>query len=203
MPATSRRSLAGQRALRLLLVAAVAFLMTGCMRSRQLENLCDEIADQCPGAHFSRDFSLSLGPVSLGLVRFATGFSEDTREAREYLSGISKIELAVYKVDSQLQRNRLKLPRQLHELLEEDGWEIVVKSSEKDDAAWILFREDDGVIRDMHITALDNHELVMIRVSGCLNELFDKAMEDTGKLTSKVRSKVLGNRDADSTDSGD
>jgi hypothetical protein len=184
-------------------IATVALLMTGCMRSRQLEGLCDEIADQCPGAHFSKELSLSLGPISLGLVRFATGFSDKTREARQYLSGISKIELAVYKVDSRLQRNRLKLPKQLHELLEEDGWEIVVKSSEKNEAAWILFREDDGVIRDMHITALDNHELVMIRVSGRLNELFDKAMEDTGKLTSKVRSKVLGERDADSTDSGD
>ena len=193
----------GRRAFRLVVIAAVALLMTGCMRSRQLENLCDEIADQYPGTHFSREISLSLGPISMGLVRFATGFSDDAREAREYLSGVSRVQLAIYEVSSAPRSERLKLPKQLHELLEEDGWEIVVKSSEKDGAAWILFREDDGVIRDMHITSLDNHELVMIRVSGCLNELFDKAIKDHGTLTEMVLSKTIGKKDADSTDSGD
>ena len=79
---------------RFVLLTVAALLMSGCMRSRQLENLCDEIADQCPGAHFSRELSLSLGPISMGLVRFATGFSDDAREAREYLSGVSRVQLA-------------------------------------------------------------------------------------------------------------
>jgi hypothetical protein len=167
-----------------------ALLMSGCMRSRQLENLCDEIADQCPGAQFSREFSLSLGPISMGVVRFATGFSEDTREAREYLSGVSRVQLAIYEVSSARRSERLKLPKQLREMIEEDGWEMVVKSSDKNETAWILFREDDGKIRDMQITALDDHELVMIRVSGHLNELFEKAMKDQDSFMGKVRNKV-------------
>ena len=180
----------GRQAVRLAMIACVAILMTGCMRSRQLESLCDEIADQCPSAHFSREFSLSLGPMSMGLVRFATGFSEEAREAREYLSGISRVQLAIYEVTSAPRAARLKLPHQLRELIDEDGWEMVVKSSEKDETAWILFREDDGKIRDMLITALDDRDLVMIRVSGHLNELFEKAMNEQGSLVDKVRHKV-------------
>src|SRR3972149_2460976 len=109
-------------ATRFVLLTVAALLMSGCMRSRQLENLCEEIADQCPQARFSKDISLSLGPVSLGLIRFATGFREDTREGREYLSGIDRIQLAIYKVASAPRTGRLNIPKQLRGVVEEAGW---------------------------------------------------------------------------------
>lgn len=172
-----------------LTAAVMALLLGGCMQAHQLNSLCEEIADECPGTRFEREISISLGPISLGLARFATGFSEDTREAREYLDGVNRIQLAIYKISSPQLDKRLRLPQQLRDLIEEDGWEMVVKSSEKDETAWILYREDDGRIRDMHITALDSEELVMIRISGRLDELFEKAMKEEGSMANLVHSK--------------
>jgi len=68
---------------------------------------------------------------------------------------------------------------------EDDGWEVVVKSQEDDEIAWILYHEDKHEITDIHITALDEEELVMIRVSGHLDELLEEAIEDICKKYKK------------------
>lgn len=162
---------------------AIAVLFTGCLAATQLEDLGWDIAGAFPHSHFSKELSLSLGPASLGMIRFATGFSEDGRDARRYLTGVRKIELVVYNVDLLRSYDAVKVAAQVGELIEKAGWQTVVKSREKNDLAWILYREADGIVRDLSITSVDERELVLIRISGRLNDLFDKAMQDHKSLT--------------------
>ena len=161
-------------------------ILAGCYRARSLERIAEEIAWQYPDADFDREFSLSLGSLALGLVRFGAGFADEGREAREYLRGVNRVQVAVYKVRHLGAVDKAEIPSGLRELLEEDDWEVVVKTNEPDERVWILFREDGTIIRDVHITVLSDDELVLIRVSGHINEILDKALEDHGELTTII-----------------
>ncbi|GAB4316734.1 MAG: hypothetical protein Kow0074_04860 [Candidatus Zixiibacteriota bacterium] len=168
-----------------ILLLLVPLLLAGCYRARQLESLCEDISWQFPEAEFHRDISFSLGSVSLGAVKLAAGFADDTREAREYLSGISRLDVAIYEVSHLDGLEYAEMPERLEELLD-DGWEIVVKTKEEDERVWILFREDGEAVRDLHVTVLNPSELVMVRLSGDLNDVFERVMEDHHSLRAAV-----------------
>ncbi len=167
------------------LLLLVPLLFGGCFRATELESLCEDFSWQFPEAEFKRDVSLSLGPVPVSAAKLAMGFAEDTREAREYLSGIRRIDVAVYKVRHLNDLQMAEMPERLENLLDDD-WEIVVKTREKDERVWLLYREEDDAIRDIHITVLEPSELVMVRLSGDLSELFERVLEDHHELTAAV-----------------
>jgi len=169
----------------LFILLAVPLLFSGCYRARELESLCEDFAWQYPDADFERDVSFSLGSISLGAVKLAAGFADDTREAREYLNGLRRIDVAVFKVHHMGDLNKAELPGPLADLLDDD-WEMAVKTREDDERVWILYREDDDVIRDLHITVLDDEELVMLRLSGELTETFQRVMEDHHGMISAI-----------------
>lgn len=173
--------------LRLVVLAVIPLLLVGCFRARALERVAEEIAWQFPEAEFEREFSIALGSFSLGLVKLAASFTEESREARKYLTGIRRVQVAVYKVRHLPSVEDAELPSRLGELLEDDDWDMVVKTAERDERVWILFHEDGNTIRDVHITVLEEDELVLVRVSGRLDELLDKVLEDHGDLTQVIR----------------
>lgn len=172
--------------IRIALLLVMPLLLGGCFRARSLERIAEEISWQYPDADFDREFSVSLGSLALGLVRLGAGFAEEGREAREYLSGVRRVQIAVYKVRNLQAIDHAEIPKGLSDLLEDDDWEVVVKTNEPTERVWILYREDGEVIRDVHITVLSDDELVLIRVSGQINDILNKAIEDHGQLTTMV-----------------
>jgi len=177
---------------RLVIVAAFPLLLAGCLRAVQLERDGQQIAWACPDAQFHRDVSLSLGPMSLGVLRWAAGLAgdddEDVRQAREYLGNIHRIQIVVYEVKGLEGSIRDLFPRRLQETLDDGDWQLLVKSNEPDEQAWIHYREDDkGIVREMNIAALDQRELVLVRLSGNLNRLFEQALADERPLTAMAR----------------
>ncbi len=177
----------GRKQISCAIVMAVGLLLlTGCITSSYLDGLCREVAREYPEARFEREFSLSLGSISIGTARLVAGFSEDGREVREYLSDVTQVQIAVYKVRDLPTLTKNRIPDALGQMLKDDGWEVVVKAQEDDEIAWILFHEDKHGISDVHITALDDEELVMVRVSGRLDELLDKALDDHHELLGSI-----------------
>jgi len=172
--------------IRIAILFAIPLLVGGCFRARALERIAEEIAWQYPDSDFERDFSVSLGPMSLGLVRFGAGFVEEGREAREYMRGVENVQIAVYKVKHLGNLDRAEIPSGLSELLDDDDWEVMVKTNEPDERVWILYREDGDVVRDIHMTVLSNDELVLLRVSGHINDILDKAIKDHGEITAMI-----------------
>jgi hypothetical protein len=173
------------RLIRIAVVLLIPLLLTGCFRARALERVAEEISWQFPEADFEREFSISLGSMAIGVARLACSFSEETREAREYMTGIKRVQVAVYKVRHLPSIEDAEMPERLTELLDDD-WEVVVKTSEPDERVWILFREDGERISDMHVTVLGEDELVLVRISGHLDEVFEQALEDHHELTSAI-----------------
>ena len=57
------------------LLLALLPCLTGCLWTPELSQIQGEIERQLPGAQFERDVGISLGPLSLGLARFATASS--------------------------------------------------------------------------------------------------------------------------------
>ena len=172
--------------IRIAVLLAIPLLLGGCFRARALERVAEEIAWQYPDADFQRDFSISLGAISLGLVRFGAGFVEEGREAREYMRGVDRVQIAVYKVHHLGDVDRAEMPEGLSELVNDDDWEVMVKTNEPDERVWILYREDGDIVTDIHMTVLSDDELVLLRVSGRINDILDKAMEDHGSLTQMI-----------------
>ena len=176
------------RWIRVLLLVAATPLVGGCLRAVQLERMGDEIAWECPQAHMHRELSLSLGPMAIGLLRWGAGLAddEDAQEAKRYLAHVRRIQIAVYKVSAMPRDERVLFPRQLQETLADDDWELLVKATDPGEEALIHYREDkNGVVRDMNIISLDDNEgeLVLVRLSGDLSQLFDLALADAHGVT--------------------
>jgi hypothetical protein len=142
--------------------------------------LKDEITAQLPGAQFDKEVALTLGPMSLLLARIATQFVPDpeAREAREYLSEIRRIELAVYKTESLPSLDELQFPMQLDKLLHED-WEIAAKVREEDQIVWVLYHESGKKIDCLCAVVLDEENLVLAKVRGNLGKIFLKGLRES------------------------
>jgi len=169
-----------------LVLTALAFLSSGCYRAVRLERMGYEIADACPDAQFKKDISLSLGGVSWGILKsIAMAAEKDDPEVRAYVGSLSKIELVVYKARGITKNDARPIGEIVKSQLDGD-WSLMVKAVEDDDLAWIHYREDDGRIREMQITAYDGDEFVIVRLSGRLDELMEMAIEDHDGFTDKI-----------------
>ncbi len=166
-------------------LVGLAFMLTnltGCFWAPELDSVRKEIERQIPDAHFEKDFAISLGPISLGLVRTIIRFvpDEDVHEVREYLGDLSKVQVAVY--EANVPRDaELKTPHKLESLLDE-GWEMAIKARNHGGSVWVMYRSDGDEIREVYVIALDPDELVLMKASGRLDRLLAKVMEEHGDL---------------------
>jgi hypothetical protein len=174
---------------------AVALALAACAGPPSAEEVRGEIERQIPGARFERAEHLRLGRFSLGLVRWLASFDHDkeNEKDRALFSAISGVEIATYKVRSLPVIESLRLPENVERRLHEEGWTTMVRSEEKGELAWILYRGAGGahpeVIRDFYIVSLDAKELALVRVSGHLDKLMAEAMaQEPKKMTRLARS---------------
>lgn len=171
-----------------LAVTALALFSSGCYRAERLERMGHEILEACSDVRFERDISISLGGVSWGILKsIAMSVEKDDPEVRAYLRRLSKIEVVVYKVRG-LSKDDVRPIGEIVRGQLGDDWTLMVKSVDKNEMAWIHYREDDGRIREMQIVAYDgeDREFVIVRLSGHLDEMMELAIEDYGGLTDKI-----------------
>jgi hypothetical protein len=159
-------------------LAVMLPILSGCLWAPGLEAVRKEIERQMPSAHFEKEFAISLGPVSLGLTRMIVGLVPDAAEARPYLKHIRSVQVAVYNVDTNTRDVKLKIPSKLKSLLEEEDWELVVKTTEQDESTWVLYRVKDETVTDLYVVTFDGEELVMVVASGRLDRVLEKALND-------------------------
>jgi hypothetical protein len=164
-------------------VTALLLMLTvtsGCLWAPDLDRVRQEIEIQLPGAHFQKEFALSLGPVTLGLARAVTAVVPRADLAGQYLRDIRRVKVAVYKVKNVPRFEALRTPEHLTALLETDDWELAVRVHERrDEAVWVLCRADDNdKLREVYVVALTGDELVLVRASGNIERLVAKAMKE-------------------------
>ena len=163
-----------------LITAIMITMLSGCLWAPGLDSVRKEIQAQIPGSHFDREFAISLGPVSLTLARVIVGMvdDDDAKEAHGYLKEISKVKVAIYDAYDIPRDINLTMPSRLGKLMDEKGWEMAVKVRDDEDNVWILYKEEEEVVRNIYVIVLSSDELVLVQAEGNLDRLFEKAMSE-------------------------
>ena len=168
---------------RLLVLVLAMSLLAGCfsLTVPEFTQVRNELEKQVPEARFEKEVEFGLGRITLGAVKWVCLLVPDTREARKYLNDITGVSVAVYEVESLPAVNDLELPERLQDLLEDKGWDVLVKVREEDEIVWVLYQEHRGHIRNLYVVALEDDELVLVRLRGRLDRLFAKALEEESR----------------------
>jgi hypothetical protein len=159
-------------------IALMLTLFSGCLWAPELDRVRREIQQQLPGSSFKKEFAISLGPLSLALVRTIVRFVPEAEEARSYLSDIRSVEVAIYEADNLPADPAIDMPEHLETLLEKHDWEIAAKVRETSENVWLLYRAQEEVLEDLYVVVLSDDELVLVRARGNLDRLIAKAMRE-------------------------
>lgn len=168
--------------LTVLVVLLLTIPLTGCFYSREIAGTRKAIERQYPGAEFDREVVVSVGPLSMRALGFIARLvpEDEAQMVASYLREISRVKVGVYNttyLPALDAFDPLDLPR-----FERAGWEVGVKVRDEHEAMWLLYRERRGVMRDLYLVVLNEDELVLTRVRGHLNRLFERAMADHAHL---------------------
>jgi hypothetical protein len=158
-------------------------LLSGCLWAPELDRVRRDIEKQIPGAHFNKEIAFSLGPVTLGLARLIVGVIPDAKEARPYLKHVRNVKVAVYEAQNIPSDLSVALPADLKKLIEKKDWELAVKTRDKSDATWILYKSDGKKVEGLYVVTLSDDELVLVRASGNLDRLFEHTMRENMNLS--------------------
>ncbi|MEW6752582.1 MAG: BamA/TamA family outer membrane protein [Candidatus Latescibacterota bacterium] len=162
----------------------IAALLSGCFHVGELSQARHGIERQLPGARFEREFELTLGPVSLWMAGLVGALVPGSRQERAVLSEIDRVRVAVYRVHGLPSLEGLELPEPLAGMLEDEGWEVMVKARERDEVMWVLYRACGGAVSDLYVVGLEDGELVLARLEGRLDRLVARAAQMQPELIS-------------------
>lgn len=170
------------RAIRASLALALLALSTSScvMQAGSLDLTRINLEEQLPGARFDSEVQMTLGRMSLGLTRAIVNAVDDEEadEGLELLRKIRKVELAVYRTEAlpSVRQATFVIPHERR--LKKKGWQTVVEIAEDNSASWVMMRQTKGKIRGMMVGALDNDELVLVKLTGDIQEIYEKLITD-------------------------
>jgi hypothetical protein len=155
----------------------LALAAGGCMHASTLAPLRTDIEQQLPGARFDSEFQLTLGRISLALAKKILS-AVDEEEGLAFLRDIHRIEIAVYRTEDlpAVRTAAFAIPRERQ--LKKKGWMTAVESFGPGAVTWVLFRQQDERIRAVLVGALDDDELVLVKLHGDIQGIFDKLMDE-------------------------
>lgn len=168
--------------LTLLLAASSA----GCMLATPgLGNQRQALEEQLPGARFDRSFGVKLGRISLGLargiLRAAEDGDEDVEQAMAMLRHLDGVQVALYKtVDlPAIDAASFRPPRAR---TRSGDWFVAADVRGQGHVGWAIARTGDrGLVREILVGALDEDQLVLVRVKGDVEAMLEH-LEETKQL---------------------
>ena len=160
------------------LVLICGLLLSGCVVSREISQVRNDIEDEFPGARFDKQVVLSIGPGlfrTLGWIARQAN-DEDAYRAAEYISEMRRVKVGVYRTEHLPDGGTPDLDSLRR--FERNGWMTAAKVHDDDEHVWVMYRERYNEIRDMFILVLDSSDLVIVRVEGDLNDIVERAAAD-------------------------
>lgn len=164
------------------LVFLSALASTGCMLATPgLGNQRDALEAQIPGARFDRTFGIRLGRMSLGLtrsiIRAVEDEDEDLDQAMVALRHVKGVQVAVYEtLELPATGTAAFKPPNTEQL--GANWFVAADIRGSDHAGWAMARTSQkGIIRELMIGALDEDQLVLVRIKGNLEALLERLEE--------------------------
>ncbi len=161
-----------------LLVAANVFLV-GCKDAPSVGAVRRELEQEIPGAEFEYDFHVSLGRLSLGMVKGIAKLALADEEGEAAMRHIKRVDVGVYSVVSLPPLEEIRTPGGLPERLDGSGWSLTVHAQDEFERVWIFTRINEaGSIRNIYVVALDDAELTMVSLEGRLDQLLADLVAD-------------------------
>ena len=154
--------------LRIGATAIVFITMTACFTYRGPHGV-EDVLERSLGVELHRDVGIKLGPIS---TQFVASFVDDDDGLD--LHGLTSIGLVVFERGA----GHGRTPRRIEPSdLGLKGYETMISSSDGDDQMLILVKSRGGSIHEMALLAVDADEVVFARLTGHLDELLAKAMD--------------------------
>ena len=151
--------------------AAMLLATTACMSYRGPRGVEDSL-ERSLGVELKRDVGIKLGPIS---TRIVASLSGDDGHADFDLHEISSVGVVIFERG----RSNGSTPRRIEPKdLGVTGYTTMLSSSDGDEQVLILVRPRKGSIRDMVLLAVEADEVVVVRLTGHLDTLIAKAMDE-------------------------
>ena len=161
-----------------LLVVTLGFT-TGCMSlsDRSFTPVMQEIATQLPELEMRKEFAMSIGSAMFNAIDvIAIGSEFD-------FSAVDKMQIAVYEVAYGADLSELDVEKSLMARDPTLSWQTVVKVREEDESTWVMVavNETRNTIEAVSIMVLEQGELVLINVTGELQDMIEFALNPARK----------------------
>ena len=150
---------------------AMLLLGTACMTYRGPRGVEDSL-ERSLGVELKRDVGIKLGPIS---TRIVASLTDDDGHAEFDLHGLTSVGVVVFERGHRNGRT----PRRIEpEDLGVTGYTTMLALSDGDEQVLILAKPRNGSIHDMVLLTVDADEVVLARLSGRLDTLIAKAMDE-------------------------
>ena len=151
-------------------IAAVLLTTVGCFAYRGPRGVEDALERQL-GVELKRDVGIKLGPVS---TQFVASFAGDVGDDIDF-HDLTSVGVVVFKREAGRERPA-------HRIAPKDlglrGYMTMLSSSDGDDQVLILAKSRGDSIHELVLLAVDTDEVVMARLTGHLDRLLAKAMDE-------------------------
>ena len=151
--------------------AAMLLAATGCMTYRGPRGVQDSL-ERSLGVELKRDVGIKLGPIS---TRIVASLTADDGDAEFDLHGLTSVGVVVFERGHP---NGSTPHRVEPKDLGVTGYSTMLSSSDGDEQVLILTKPRNGSIHDMVLLSVDADEVVVARLTGQLDTLIAKAMDE-------------------------
>lgn len=172
--------MAAKRILVVFLLTFLGFVLNGCLTDPDLEKIECYVAKDIGLLRLKPQLKLNIGPFLIGSVRFLTTFANVDEETKEYLAEIHRVEIGIFEIENNLSPTQVRQLDALSHKLKLRNWQILVKCQDDQEYTWVFYRQHKKSIVALYVMNLDlyKRELVLVKVSGHLEKVIQKAMED-------------------------
>ena len=151
--------------------AAMLLAATACMSYRGPRGVEDSL-ERSLGVELTRDVGIKLGPIS---TRIVASLTVDDGHSEFDLHGLTSVGLVVFERGHRTGSAPHRIePKDLGVT----GYTTMLSSSDGDEQVLILAKPRKGSIRDMVLLTVDADEVVVVRLTGSLDTLIAKAMDE-------------------------
>lgn len=158
------------------LLSLLSLSSVGCILVPTAESVRWEIERRVPEARFELEEHVTLGRISLGLLRTLVRMAPGKVDGQEFLTSIRRIETATYRVVSLPDLDRFE-DTHFESELTRAGWSLAVRAREQDSRMWLFLRTSgDGVVNNLFVVDLDQDELTVVRLDGRLDRALAEAV---------------------------
>ncbi|MCK5327894.1 MAG: DUF4252 domain-containing protein [Candidatus Latescibacteria bacterium] len=162
----------------LIMVGISSLLISGCLFFPDLEGVEEIIARELEPARLETTVKLKLGPGLLSWAKLVCNWADVEEEVRGCVAEIRRVQLAVYEVHGSRLDRPIRAAAPIRKRLERAGWEILVKVREAEEFCWIFYRLRGDFINELYVIALDNNDLVLVKVEGRFDRMIARVLKD-------------------------